>query len=87
MSGLLKKLKYAGETVKDVAIGVAKGEELLCCKEEEERRLNICKGCPHYVEFMGTHRCNECNCFSKLKVKVAAAKCPLDKWKLENGKK
>ncbi|MAF25544.1 hypothetical protein CL634_08240 [bacterium] len=40
-------------------------------------RWNLCKGCEHLTE---SNRCDICNCFMKVKHKLAYAKCPIDKW-------
>lgn len=42
------------------------------------KRINICEECPSLLKL--THQCKECGCFMKLKVKLEAATCPLDKW-------
>ena len=46
--------------------------------ESSNARLEICEVCPSLLKL--THQCKECGCFMKLKVKLAAATCPLDKW-------
>jgi hypothetical protein len=41
-------------------------------------RYSICDACPSLIK--ATKQCKECGCFMKLKVKLAAATCPLGKW-------
>lgn len=45
---------------------------------EAFRRLDICKACPELIAL--THQCKKCGCIMNLKVKLAAASCPLGKW-------
>ena len=45
---------------------------------EAFRRLDICKACPELIPL--THQCKKCGCIMNLKVKLAAASCPLGKW-------
>jgi len=44
--------------------------------EEQKKRLDICEGCIHYYD----GRCRQCGCFLKQKVKLSAAKCPMNFW-------
>ncbi len=77
----LDKMKIALGTVKDVAEGAIKGEEITVSEEEKQKRLDICLGCPFYVkDFAGLARCNECGCFMNLKTALSKAKCPIGKW-------
>jgi hypothetical protein len=46
--------------------------------EEAFKRLDICKSCPELLPI--THQCKKCGCIMSLKVKLAEASCPLDKW-------
>ena len=41
-------------------------------------RMSICEACPRLIK--ATYQCRECGCFMKLKVKLAAATCPIGKW-------
>jgi len=47
-------------------------------EEEAKRRFLICEECPELIRL--TQQCKKCGCFMKLKTKLEAAKCPLDKW-------
>ena len=46
--------------------------------DQAASRLSICETCPSLIR--ATHQCKECGCLMKLKVKLAHATCPLDKW-------
>lgn len=48
-----------------------------------EARLNICKACPELIK--ATHQCKKCGCIMNLKVKLAGAVCPLEKWLAAQG--
>lgn len=41
-------------------------------------RLDICKGCEHYIST--THQCKKCGCIMNLKTKLPNASCPIGKW-------
>jgi len=47
-------------------------------EDEFHRRIDICRACPAFDAGQG--RCKECGCFMKVKAKMEAAKCPLNKW-------
>lgn len=47
-------------------------------EELEQSRFSICKGCPEFVNI--TKQCKQCGCVMPLKVKLAEATCPLNKW-------
>ena len=47
-------------------------------EEVAEERLTICKACPELIQV--TKSCRQCGCFMALKVKLAKASCPLEKW-------
>ena len=53
-------------------------KENLTSEEISSARMSVCEECPSLLKL--THQCKECGCFMKLKVKLAAATCPLDKW-------
>ena len=41
-------------------------------------RLDICKGCEHFIQL--TSQCKKCGCFMALKTKLEEAFCPEGKW-------
>ena len=52
--------------------------EILADSEMAVAREKICAGCDRL--FKPTWTCKECGCFMKIKVRIAAQHCPLDKW-------
>jgi hypothetical protein len=53
-------------------------ENYLKNKEEIDKRLNICKGCDHFIKY--TTQCTECKCIMNLKTRLTGASCPIGKW-------
>jgi len=50
-------------------------------------RIDLCSSCPEYITgSFGTERCGICGCGMKLKVRIAAASCPIKKWDKFNKK-
>ena len=47
-------------------------------KNISESRLETCKQCEFYIEMPGI--CSKCSCVMPVKVKLAMAKCPENKW-------
>jgi hypothetical protein len=47
-------------------------------KELEKSRIEICKACPELIKM--TTQCKKCGCLMSAKVKLEAAKCPIEKW-------
>jgi len=47
-------------------------------EELREHRLSICRTCEFFKP--RTERCAKCGCFMKLKVTLAEARCPIEKW-------
>ncbi len=45
---------------------------------EQKERYSICKVCPEFIDL--TTQCKKCGCIMKLKTKLAAATCPINKW-------
>lgn len=67
----------AKDTVKS-AVRLKKKLPVIVPKNIAMERLEMCMSCPHYTD---EHRCTKCGCFMKSKVNVAAAECPVGKWK------
>ena len=80
MSSLLKKVKYAAKTAKDVAKAAVAGEELAGGPELATKRMEICRKCPKLGSLLGKDQCNECGCILNLKVTLKDAECPLKHW-------
>ena len=45
--------------------------------ETVDKRMNICKECPHLTRM---HRCRKCGCLLKLKILFTHTNCPLRRW-------
>jgi hypothetical protein len=45
-------------------------------------RVEICKGCDFWDQkgFGNTGKCTKCGCSTQAKLRMATAKCPIDKW-------
>lgn len=45
-------------------------------------RISICKDCEFWNKdgFAGTGSCVKCGCSTQAKLRMATAKCPIDKW-------
>jgi len=46
--------------------------------EVAQKRLDICKGCDHFIKV--TAQCKKCSCFMTAKTKLPHAECPIGKW-------
>ena len=47
-------------------------------KEEADRRLAICRGCPFFRHT--DERCSKCGCYMAVKTYLRAERCPVGKW-------
>lgn len=47
-------------------------------EEVKQKRLELCKGCEHFIKL--THQCTKCGCFMDQKTKLRSATCPIGKW-------
>lgn len=47
-------------------------------EEQAQKRIDICSQCPELIN--ATKQCKKCGCFMTMKVKLASATCPLQKW-------
>ena len=41
-------------------------------------RMAICESCQFFKKDF--YQCDKCKCFMKIKTKIVAAKCPIEKW-------
>ena len=57
---------------------VLRGEQLSAQDEEAQRRMGICKTCPHFRH--EDERCSKCGCWLTHKAALAIEKCPIGKW-------
>lgn len=51
---------------------------ILTSDEQSEHRYKICQSCEHFRP--STTQCKKCGCFMKIKTKIEAFSCPIDKW-------
>lgn len=45
--------------------------------DNQNSRWSVCAACEHLIK---RHKCSKCGCIMPFKVKLEAAKCPIDKW-------
>ena len=70
--------KNAISSLWNTAKGAATGKGIKVEKEEAERRLTICRGCPFFRQH--DERCSKCGCYMAVKTYLRAEKCPVGKW-------
>jgi len=46
--------------------------------ELQKQRYSVCRSCPEFIDL--TTQCKKCGCIMKLKTKLSAAQCPINKW-------
>jgi len=46
--------------------------------ELQEQRYSVCRSCPEFIDL--TTQCKKCGCIMKLKTRLSAAQCPINKW-------
>ena len=66
-----KQLYYSAKAVKG-------GMPVLVSSDVAQKRFELCEDC-EFFDHEST-RCKECGCFMKVKINLAGAKCPIDKW-------
>jgi hypothetical protein len=72
---IIRRIKSLFGTSKDVLQTAKKERRVFADKEEQERRLGICRSCEL---FLPNGMCDVCGCFMTAKTKFHAAKCPLE---------
>jgi hypothetical protein len=75
---LFQKAKNLGGAIKRFASDGFK----VASDAEYDKRVEICKGCEFWnaAGYNNTGQCLKCGCATKYKLKMAAEKCPIDKW-------
>lgn len=68
ISGLKQKIEQVREAVRTT----------LAEPEIAHDRIEICNSCEFLIEV--TRNCKKCGCFVDGKTKIAASKCPVNKW-------
>lgn len=71
-------MKDLATTTTNIVYKLIKEGKMLADAEKANQRMNICENC----EFLKKdfYQCDKCNCFMKVKTKLFAAKCPIEKW-------
>lgn len=66
------------KTTANIVYQLIKEGKMLANAEKANQRMSICENC----EFLKKefYQCDKCKCFMKIKTKLQAAKCPIDKW-------
>jgi len=72
----------------DIITQAAAGGQVIVSEEIAKARWDICFNCEFLVkqsvggEAVDAHmyRCNKCGCGMRVKVRLAAMKCPINKW-------
>ena len=67
-----------GETALAAMKMMAEKGVLLASDEKAKSRMEVCHGCEFFEK---EHvRCKLCGCFMSTKVRIEAAKCPINRW-------
>lgn len=64
--------------MKQVLVGAVKDKKLLASDDLLRKRLKICGECPHLQ--LKDLACTKCGCRVAYKARLAATKCPVNKW-------
>lgn len=78
MPSVVQMAANLGSTMYYAASAAIKTGVVLASEEESKKRMDICLQCDHLVPEQ--KRCMKCGCYMTPKVKVQAAKCPVNKW-------
>lgn len=65
-------------TALDVYNTVKERGVVLADSQTSMKRIDACLNCPHFIVEPGPARCGVCGCGMKIKVRLAAARCPLN---------
>jgi hypothetical protein len=72
------------DTAKDVFTQALARGVIMAPVEVAKTRWDICFDCEYFLKepenSIIPYRCKKCGCGMKFKTRVAAAKCPIDKW-------
>lgn len=72
------------DTAKDILKKAIEEKQVLVTEEQAQKRLDICIACEFFiVQPEGSlipARCAKCGCGMKVKSRLAAAHCPINKW-------
>lgn len=75
---LERKMNDISKTATNIIYTLIKEGKVLAEASKANDRMTICEGC----EFLKKdfYQCEKCKCFMKVKTKLDAARCPIDKW-------
>ena len=68
---------------KDVIAGAITNGVIMASDEIAKTRWDICFDCEFFVKYVSDvymYRCSKCGCGMRVKVRLAAMKCPINKW-------
>ncbi len=74
--GLRQLAANAAEAAGKAIIAFKNGDPVIADNPTHERRLIICRDCPH----IQGNRCGECGCFTTFKAHLETETCPKKKW-------
>ena len=74
------KMNDISKTTTNIIYALIKEGKVLAEASKANNRMAICENC----EFLKKdfYQCDKCKCFMKVKTKLDAAKCPIDKWQI-----
>lgn len=72
------KMNDLTKTTTNIVYELIKQGKVLADAKKAEHRMSICENCEFLKKEFYT--CDKCKCFMKVKTKLFAAKCPLEKW-------
>lgn len=68
---------------KDVIAGAITNGAIMASDEIAKTRWDICFDCEFFVKHVSDvymYRCSKCGCGMRVKVRLAAMKCPINRW-------
>jgi hypothetical protein len=73
---IARKISNAAGAISRVIKATRAGQQVRVSQAEQDRRLEVCKGC----EFFTGITCLKCGCVIRFKMKLATEACPIGKW-------
>lgn len=77
----MDKILNGVKSLTTIAKNKVSGVEQHVSPEKAQKRLNICKACPHLNKVL--NNCKKCGCFVAYKTKYKQEACPEGYWKAE----
>lgn len=72
------KMNDLAKTTTNIVYQLIKEGKMLADAEKADQRIGICENCEFLKKDL--YQCDKCKCFMKIKTKLFAAKCPIEKW-------